>query len=306
LNFRDAFWDGGFTMKSKVLLCVCIALAFITSSLNAANFQWLGSTSPESLVGENYTAVATNVPSPYTVGTITVGQAVYLDGQTTDYIAGQTEDELFLKNNTVPCIEFTYIRTATIGGHTFPIASNTFLEPLLMSSMNYEFGWYVGTAKAISADGSTVVGVIADSLGDVVTAFRWTESEGMSYLLPIEGSGTYNIANDTSANGSIIVGYYIPMENWNLYPDDMRDAFIWDAANGWQDLNTVVSEQYNIDLGTCRLTDAIGISEDGTQIYGYGLNSSGLQEGFVLTIPEPATFLLLTIGGFMLRRKNKK
>ncbi|MBI4578164.1 MAG: PEP-CTERM sorting domain-containing protein [Planctomycetes bacterium] len=45
-----------------------------------------------------------------------------------------------------------------------------------------------------------------------------------------------------------------------------------------------------------RLDEATGISDDGCTIVGYGSGPLGLSEGWVVTIPEPATLLLLAIG----------
>jgi hypothetical protein len=285
LNFRSTFLDGGFTMKSKALLCVCVVLAFITSNLTAATFQWLGNISPESFVGEKYIYFDNDMQVP-----IAVGQGRYFNGQLTDVILGQTEDTLFSRPCTVPCKGIGEL------GDVY----DEFFEPLLPSEWLWSWGCQ-GAGTAISADGSTVVGFVGDGL-DVINAFRWTESEGMSYLMPEEemGSCLYNLANDVSANGGIIVGWYNVFTDYDVY----KNAFIWDTTNGWQDLTAVAIGQYNINLRSCRLTDAIGISEDGTQIYGYGLNASGIQEGFILTIPEPATLALLTLGGMVLRRKR--
>lgn len=205
-------------MRSKVLVCGCIILTFITSGANAAAFQWLGTTSPESFVGDKYICIDDDAEEQYR--TIAVGQGVYDDyGELTDIVFGQP---LVRGSGTIPCKGFVWTRTVL--GHTFTTLHD--FEPLLPPT---PYTWDDGTATAISADGSTVVGVVASL--DPVVAFRWTESEGMSYLLPIEGSDTYNIANDVSADGSIIVGNYF--SGYNGDPDKEYEAFIWDAANGW-------------------------------------------------------------------------
>jgi uncharacterized membrane protein len=57
---------------------------------------------------------------------------------------------------------------------------------------------------AISADGSTVVGVSRSVNGD--EAFRWNASTGIVGLGDFPGGGFYSNATDVSADGSVVVG----------------------------------------------------------------------------------------------------
>ncbi|MDP2932798.1 MAG: DUF3466 family protein, partial [bacterium] len=67
----------------------------------------------------------------------------------------------------------------------------------------------------------------------------------------------------------------------------------------------------NIDLNTLInpasgwiLTQASEINNNGW-IVGQGINPDGQTHAFLLVIPEPATIILLTLGGLVLRRKEK-
>jgi len=49
---------------------------------------------------------------------------------------------------------------------------------------------------------------------------------------------------------------------------------------------------------------AYGVSADGLTIVGGGINPDGHPEGWVATIPEPATLILLGLGTALLRKRR--
>jgi probable HAF family extracellular repeat protein len=146
-------------------------------------------------------------------------------------------------------------------------------------------GPFSSSAYAVSADGSVVVGASESSLGS--EAFRWTSGSGMVSL----GGGTGSEALDCSADGSVVVGV-------------VGEAFIWDAVNGIRNLSDVLVNDCGLDLTGWTLTAAKGISADGFTIVGEGTNPDGFNEAWIATIPEPATLLLLTFGGLLLRKRR--
>jgi probable HAF family extracellular repeat protein len=141
-------------------------------------------------------------------------------------------------------------------------------------------------AVGVSANGLVVVGQSNSSMG--YEAFRW-ESGIMKSL----GGGPYSGALDASADGSLIVGV-------------SDGAFIWDVEGGMQDLQEVLINDYGLerDLAGWTLYEASAISDDGFTIVGNGINPDGYIEGWMATIPEPATFLMLALGVFVLQRKR--
>ena len=63
-----------------------------------------------------------------------------------------------------------------------------------------------------------------------------------------------------------------------------------------RDFKELLESEWGLDLTGWLLTHPLGISDDGRTIVGYGTNPAGQTEGWVATIPEPSTGLLLAAG----------
>jgi probable HAF family extracellular repeat protein len=115
-------------------------------------------------------------------------------------------------------------------------------------------------ASAVSADGTTVVGVslVTDHspAGTEQEAFRWTAAEGMVGLGDLDTAFMFSRARDVSGDGSVIVG------EGSLGPDDnnMR-PYRWTLATGMVQLVDVT--------GALDLIRAEGVSADGLVIVGH-------------------------------------
>ena len=140
-------------------------------------------------------------------------------------------------------------------------------------------------ATAVSADGLVVVGRGASPrLPEITTipvfgdpslmteAFRWTESSGLVGL-GIRPGGDFSIANDVSADGSVIVGFGSG--------NSRHSALVWTAANGWENIADLLS-QSGIDLDGWTLEEATGISANGSIVVGFGINPAGNTEACAL------------------------
>ncbi len=99
-------------------------------------------------------------------------------------------------------------------------------------------------ARAVSADGSVIVGVVDDANGNP-RAFRWTLQTGIQDLGTL--GGVWSEATDVSADGSVIVG-------WSYDANDIYRAFRWTESSGME------------DLGAGDYSKAYGISSDGSAI----------------------------------------
>jgi hypothetical protein len=84
-----------------------------------------------------------------------------------------------------------------------------------------------------------------------------------------------------SADGSLIVG----------------DGFIWRETTGLQLLNPYLASIGAAVPGDLRFGggrgQVIGISDDGTRILGWGVNSSNQLEGWLAVIPSPGGLAVL-------------
>lgn len=81
--------------------------------------------------------------------------------------------------------------------------------------LGYLPGGYHSWAVAVSDDGTVVVGVAGNPLvPGADSAFRWSQTSGMTNLGPLLGNGQYSAALDVSADGSVMVGFALsPNEN---------------------------------------------------------------------------------------------
>jgi len=159
-------------------------------------------------------------------------------------------------------------------------------------------------AWASSADGSVIAGDSSSALAPAGEAFRWTEAGGMQGLGFLGGAGISTVSG-MSADGSIIVGASTPPIT------DFTQAFIWDETHGMRNLREVLINDFGLDeLLSWDLVGALGISDDGNTIAGWGRN---LQDGFfsaprgwIVTIPEPASLPLLVVGASVLLRRRRR
>lgn len=134
------------------------------------------------------------------------------------------------------------------------------------------------TANAVSADGSVVVGIsYVANYGR--RAFRWTAVTGMVDLGLLGPTGTRSEALACSADGSVVVGYSEGGASGDA-------AFVWDAVNGMRSLKTLV-QSAGLAKRWTQFNMATGVSADGTKITGYGINSLGNTEAFLIDLNAP-------------------
>lgn len=139
---------------------------------------------------------------------------------------------------------------------------------------------YGSDARAVSADGSVIVGTATPADG-FPRAIRWTSATGLIDLgLPV-GSAQAE-ANGVSADGSVVAG--------TTYNNNTgsRAIFRWTAADGLTSLGTIAG-------GTSG--NATGISADGSVIIGYERVSSSIRRAFRWTAAEGFVLLGDFAGG---------
>ncbi|MFN0137682.1 MAG: PEP-CTERM sorting domain-containing protein [Phycisphaerae bacterium] len=154
-------------------------------------------------------------------------------------------------------------------------------------------GGSVSAATATSLDGSTVVGEAYDSANRQI-AFRWSLGLGMQSLGLPTGT-TSSIANDVSADGNVIAG--------RLVSSGTQHAFVWDGANGYRRVRDVLTGM-GVDMTGWRLSEARGVSADGSVIVGWGINPNNDREAWRAVIPEPSTSAGVIIGILVLTRRR--
>lgn len=106
--------------------------------------------------------------------------------------------------------------------------------------------------RAISFDGSVIVGDVQNTQQDLPVAFKYTDDSGINILGTLEGGNT-SYAEDVSYSGKVIVG-----------SSTIDDNFTWHAFK-------YTDEEGMIDLGTLggASSFATAITSDGSVIIGY-------------------------------------
>lgn len=126
-------------------------------------------------------------------------------------------------------------------------------------------------ALSVSADGSTIVG---QGRSDSATeAVRWTPDLHVHSLGAAEAGQLYSLALAVSGNGASIVG--------SASGQGRGIAFQWDATHGFRNLETILTDDYGLDITGWMLVSANGVSADGQVIVGDGINPSGNVEGWI-------------------------
>jgi probable HAF family extracellular repeat protein len=206
-------------------------------------------------------------------------------------------------------------------------------------------GGSTSLARAVSADGTTIVGRGQTSVGS--EAFRWTAAGGMVGIGDLPGGPTLSEAFGVSADGTVVVGesssaagdqaFRWTMEGGMVglgdlpgghfesaayatsadgsvvvgtsYTDLGFEAFYWNASTGMVNLREMLIAGGVTGLSGWQLSTATSISADGRTIVGWGENPNGQTEGWIATVPEPSTVYLAICGSLLLvgaaRRRRK-
>jgi hypothetical protein len=166
-------------------------------------------------------------------------------------------------------------------------------------------GAYNSQAHVVSADGNVVAGHSSIVNFDE-EPFRWTAAGGIVGL-GLPATATQSYAYGINGDGSIVVGQadHPPARTgaavWQY------SAFMWDAAHGRRDFQTMLHDDYGLTLSGWTLESAFGMSDDGRTILGSGINPSGVREGWVVVVPEPAGSGLIVLGsGILVRRCRRR
>jgi len=120
----------------------------------------------------------------------------------------------------------------------------------------------------ISGDGSVVV---ANDLGLVYTAYRWTATGGAVALPRLGGCSNDRIANSISSNGAVTVGYSSYQSQPGRPGDCPPEAVRW---NG-----TTIQQLGFLPNGF--RSSAKGVSADGSVVVGYSSTTGNAQAGFI-------------------------
>ncbi len=139
----------------------------------------------------------------------------------------------------------------------------------------------IGRATAISPDGAYIIGASSSTAAgpEGVEGFMYSMPSGpMTGLGPATG-GRQTYPTAVCRHAEVIVGSLVmPVAPYT------QTAFIWTPAAGLRELRQVLATDYSIDMQGWTLTEATGISGDGSVIVGNGVGPHG-EEAWLATLP---------------------
>jgi uncharacterized membrane protein len=139
-------------------------------------------------------------------------------------------------------------------------------------------GLFYALGFGISADGNTIVGGARTSFGSRDEAFIWTEASGYVLVDSLHGAEAGSTFYASSGDGTIVVGSMVGL-----------GATIWSSVDGLRSLQSVLVNDYGLDLTGWTLYTARDCSSDGLTIAGTGLNPQGDTEAWIAHLGHPAT-----------------
>ncbi len=159
-------------------------------------------------------------------------------------------------------------------------------------------GYEGGGASNLSENGKHIIG---GSFTPTVAykASYWDESYRVFDLGSLFAPSVRFASEACSvSNSGVVVGSIINEdEHYQL-------AYIWDKNNGMRYLKDVLEHEYGFDFSGSVLAEAYNISPDGSILSGVGYDSQDKGFYWEVTIPEPATALMIGLGGLWLRRRS--
>lgn len=150
-------------------------------------------------------------------------------------------------------------------------------------------------AGAVSADGSVIVGDGDSPATGTSTALRWTAA-GVQDLGSLPGY-LRSVAHTVDGSGDVVCGI--------VYTGLPTTVFVWTPQTGMKLLaDHLASYGVSVPAGY-RLNQVYAISEDGLTFAGDVVNlSTGRGEGFVATVPSPATAPVMLLLPALRRRRR--
>ena len=87
--------------------------------------------------------------------------------------------------------------------------------------------------------------------------------------------------------------------------------FVWDQAHGMRNLQSILVNDFGLDLTGWKLATATGVSGDGKQIVGFGTDPQGNHEAWIAdlsapaaAVPEPSSLIAWSVLGLIVSQRT--
>ncbi|MBI4581887.1 MAG: hypothetical protein HY718_19475 [Planctomycetes bacterium] len=138
-------------------------------------------------------------------------------------------------------------------------------------------GPVVAAAQKLSADKKVIIGRSTTGINFEIEGALWRNGLVIN-MGDLPGGFVYGLPQGVTRHGTLVVGA-------GFVAGNTSEATIWDRHHGLRRLADALPADYGLDVTYWYLQSAVGISDDGSVIVGYGNAPSGVVASWMVRLP---------------------